>query len=80
MTDIQKWETYKNFRIVPFLMQFDYSYTEPAGNWIAALVEIRSATDGKLVKTINLNGQYALSEHEAFLLAVKLGKEEIDKN
>jgi hypothetical protein len=76
--EIQEWETYKDFRIVPHLLCFEGDDPETGGKWIAAEVDILQRERSDPIKTVKLKGVYASTKQEAFHLAVDQGKKEVD--
>ncbi|MFZ2525509.1 MAG: hypothetical protein WAW87_09360 [Candidatus Ferrigenium altingense] len=78
--DIQRWETYRGFRIVPgILMQFDSFCTEHSNEWIVPDIVIQPVDNQEPLKTITPEGLYVSTDTEAYDLAISIGKKEIDK-
>ena len=77
--DILEWETYKDFRIIPYLLRFDESDPETRGRWIVAEIDIQPKNGGSSVKTLKLKNVFAPTKQEAFRLAVDCGKKEVDQ-
>ena len=77
--DILEWETYKDFRIIPYLMSFYESDSKTEGKWIVGEIDIQPKNGGPSVKTLKLKGVYASTKQEAFHLAVDCGKKEVDQ-